>query len=688
MPVRPHTTRGFATVVAVSLVVYWLTAYPTITWWDSSQYSLAAATLGVTAPPGSLLLPLLGWVVTRLPLGLPVARVLNLFAGLLAALATGLVYLVALRLIRLAGRRDGRGNHPDLLAHAGAAVGALTLAFGVTLWQHAVKFTPYVLTVVFTGMIFWVMLRWWEDAEHDDAWRWLPILGLLFGLDFSVHRTNALLLPGLCVWIVVRHPRTLASLRAWLCGVGGVVAGLALQLLIIPLAARHPFLNMSDPSNWRRFWNYVSLQQQGGHFLVQFFPRNAPFWTVQVWDVVRAFGANFFGVTGPLGALGALPGLFGILGMVLLWRRHRRLGTALAALIFVHAAVTILYFNIPANFFRPFTRHYLPIFVPFSAAIGYGLYATLRWVADLNWNRDWSAVVLSALLLAPAPVAQLTHNWAAVDGSDHHFAEDYATNTLRGLPRDAILFTNGDNDTFPLWYVQVVEGVRPDVSVVNLPLSNAAWYVDQLAEWEPALPLPQSAEERRTLTARSWSDTTITIPVTGTPEQLGLPSDATVPEAITLHATPRQGGNIVYGQDLVLLRIVEDNHWRRPLIFGMGVTQQNYAWLEPYRRVDGAFARVVPIANPPADIPTLRRNLLERYTYRGYADERVRLEDVSRSMGQVYFAGFRSLAEAESARGEADRCRQTRDAFFRLLPPARLTPDAAAPSPGTTFCSE
>src|SRR5262247_272760 len=90
-----------ALVAAIAVGVFWRTAYPTITWWDSSSYSLAAATLGINSPPGSLLLTLIGWPVARLAFGLSPAHALNLFAGLLAAVTAMLVYVAALSALRL-----------------------------------------------------------------------------------------------------------------------------------------------------------------------------------------------------------------------------------------------------------------------------------------------------------------------------------------------------------------------------------------------------------------------------------------------------------------------------------------------------------------------------------------------------------------------------------------------------------
>ncbi|HKO15677.1 MAG TPA: DUF2723 domain-containing protein, partial [Gemmatimonadaceae bacterium] len=214
------TTVGTLVVLLMATAVFWRTAYPTITWWDSSGYSLAAATLGVYAPPGSLLLTLLGWPIARLVAGTSAAHALNLLAGVLAGLTVALVYLTATRassIARPAGRMDSprrvsRGTAVG--AAVGTACGALTLAFSGTLWAYAVMFTPYVLSALFTAVILWTMLRWWHSADASHAWLWIGVLGLEFGLDFSVHRTNALLIPGAVAWVLLRRPGAFRSARS------------------------------------------------------------------------------------------------------------------------------------------------------------------------------------------------------------------------------------------------------------------------------------------------------------------------------------------------------------------------------------------------------------------------------------------------------------------------------------------
>ena len=133
--VRRGTLWGLGLVFVCAIAVYKLTGYPTITWWGSGEYSLAAVTLGVTTPPGSLLLTILGWLVTRLPFDAAPALLLNMLAGVLAAITVCIVYSIALRLIGNGGEAIRPSSRRPLgAAIVGAAFGALAFAFSRTLW--------------------------------------------------------------------------------------------------------------------------------------------------------------------------------------------------------------------------------------------------------------------------------------------------------------------------------------------------------------------------------------------------------------------------------------------------------------------------------------------------------------------------------------------------------------------------
>jgi hypothetical protein len=669
-----HSTRLVGALLTTGIAaVFWRTSYPTIHWWDSAEYSLAAGTLGIAGPPGSLLLTLLGWPVARLPVGSSPAHLLNLLAGALAALTAGLLYVIALRLLRFTEPSGALGDRRGLHA-LGAAVGALTFAFGVTFWEYAIQFTPYVLTTVFMALVLWVMLRWWEDADHPDAWRWIALLGLLFGLDFSVHRTNALLIPGAFAWVTLRHPRTLRTPKYLLGGTVGLLAGLALHLLLIPIAigamTRSP-LFWNDPTNWSRFWDYTSLERLGGGFLVQFFPRKAAFWSVQVRDFLRVLGANFFHWKGPASVLGILPAAMAVVGLTALWRRDRRLGIGYTVVLFLQATMTVLFFNIPADYFRSLDRHYLPICVTVAVLVSYGFAISVAATTQRRARRRWVTLGAVATLVVLAPLSQVLNNWTRSDASNRFFTKQFATNLLTSLPRDAVLFTVADNDTFPLLYFQAVEGVRPDVTIINLSVANLPAFADDLLRREPSFPLSLSSGERATIGAQEATPREITIPVVGTAAVLGLPSGANPPAAITLMVAP-QFGTRMLPAEITLLDIVRTNGWRKPLCFAITGAPQSMAWLASYGRLEGLYYRVVPTLDRPANIPVLRANLLEHADYRGYADPAVRLDNEDRVVGKLSYVALTKLLKAERNSGDTKACRADASALLATIPPDRL----------------
>jgi len=669
MPGSRTTARWPAlATLALSALVFWRTAYPSINWWDSAQYSLAAGTLGNAGPPGSLVLTLLGWPAAHLHLSASPAHDLNLLAGLLAAVTVALVAVVALRLMALTGSEPGDG--PGTAAGAGIALGALAFAFGPTLWEYATQFTPYVLSTVFTGLLLWTLVRWWEDADDPGAWRWLALLGLLFGLDVSVHRTNALLLPGALAWILCRKPRALIAPKAIAGAATGLVLGLAVQLLMIPLSrASHTLLIWNATPAWAEFWSYLSIQRLGGGFLVQFFPRKAPLWSVQTTDVLRVLGANFLHWKGPAGLLGLLPGLAALIGLVLLWRRNRRLGLAFTLLLVLQTVMTVLFFNIPANFFRSLDRHYLPVCVTIAVLAARGAGGVLAGAFQPSPGgrpgRPGRPLLAFATAVAAllAPGAQLFANWSALDASRRFFAADYARNVLRSLPWRAIYFTVGDNDTFPILYMQALEGVRRDVTLVNLSVAEMPEYAGEILRQEPSFPLDPAA--------RDSTPGPKTIPVEGTAASLDLPAGARPPTALAVTVKP-QYGTVMLPAEVTLLDLVRTNRWRRPLAFATSGTRESMLWLGPYGRQDGMFYRVVPVADPAPDLPLLRANLLATATYRGYADEGIPLDRASRQIGTLDYLAFAELLRTEVKQGDVDQCRADAAKLSAAIPLARL----------------
>ncbi|HUU44237.1 MAG TPA: DUF2723 domain-containing protein, partial [Acidobacteriota bacterium] len=566
---KRHYLVAFIVLAVLALTMYWLTAPRTITWWEGSSWSMAAATLGVAFPPGSLLLTLLGWLFLKLPLGLSTAFQLNLVGGMIAVAMLGVLLRASFDGARVLWQErivDGDAS-PGILFSFAISSAVLTLALSWTTWRYANKFTPYILTGLMTAILVWVMLRWWQKAGEGDGLPLLALLLFLFGLDFSVHRTNLLLLPAFFAWVALRRPRILTRWRNWLAGAASLVMGLSAHLFLIPLAGSAPVLNAGDPSTLARFYDYISLKQFGGGWLVNLYPRKGPFFAHQVADYVNAFVANFAAVSGPLGLLGALPCVFGLVGLVVLYRVRTRLALGLTAAFLMTSLGAVVYFNLPAGFPWPMDRHYLPSFIVFSVFVAIGAAEAARLVCRSRSLVRNTLVVTATIAVLAMPVTQARHNFPRVNQSGDRFAHDFAQNVFNTIDEDAILIVQGDN-LWPFWYLQAVENVRPDVTLLSLSLLNTTWYVRQVAGRSPGMPASFTDAELAEIGPSEWrGDTVISIAVSEAARANLSRAGIIAPDTVHLRAPTPIVARYVMGQDWILSRMIVENAWRRPFYF-------------------------------------------------------------------------------------------------------------------------
>lgn len=659
---RSHRVRFLVPLATagVAFAAYAATACRTITWWDGSSYPLAAVTLGIPGSPGSLLLTLLGFVATRLVFFHPVAFQLDLCAGLIAAGLVGTVSWLAIELATPEGRAAG-----PIEALAGVAAG-LVFAFSPTVWGYAVQFTPYILTAWFTALILIVATVWWRRARISAAIGWLFVLFLLFGLDFSVHRTNLLLMPGALAWVALRRPELLRHARTWAAIAGGFVLGLAFHLLLIPIAALDPAYNIGDPSTLARFWTYVSINDRGGAFLIDLFPRKADLVHVQLADYLTFLRMNLLDA-GP-GALCVVPAALVVIGAVAEWRAAPRRALALLAFFVCGSVGAILYFNLPAHYFRSVFRHYLPSLVILGPLLGVGAAALLRVAARSRGALRPALGFAFGLLVALAPIGQWRAQHARCDLSRVRFAETLARDFLEPLPHGAILFTNGDNDSFPLWYLQQVEGVRRDVSVLNLPCLNTRWYRATLRRHDASLAPLMIEESVMPRDPHAMPPDSSMVFAVDRDASLGLPAGWVRPDSIALRLTAE-----TWPEDHVVAEMVRRNRWRRPMYFATTVTRDHTPWLWPCARLEGLAYRIVPSTNMEAwDIEALRRTALEVLRYRDIADSTIAIDSDSQALAGNYVAALGVLAGTQLSHGDARACLATLDFLDRHVPLARL----------------
>ncbi len=210
-------------------------------------------------------------------------------------------------------------------------------------------------------------------------------------------------------------------------------------------------------------------------------------------------------------------------------------------------------------------------------------------------------VALASLALAVPAFS----NWKEHDRTGDYIPWDYAYNLLMSCRQNAILFTNGDNDTFPLWFIQEVEGIRKDVRVVNLSLVNTNWYIHQLKTHEPKLVIGFSDAEIDALEPQPW--------------QFKKTVGFKIPNsAITVELEPRSYLKV---QDIMVLHIAQNNYPAHPIQFAVTVSDDNMMGLEKYLIMEGmVYTLVEEKKNKEIDAAVTAKMVDSVYRYRGLGD--------------------------------------------------------------------
>lgn len=232
-------------------------------------------------------------------------------------------------------------------------------------------------------------------------------------------------------------------------------------------------------------------------------------------------------------------------------------------------------------------------------------------------------------------------NWKEHDRSGDYVPWDYAHNLLMSCRPNSVLFTNGDNDTFPLWFIQEVEGVRKDVRVVNLSLVNTNWYIKQLRSREPSLNIGFTDKEIDEMQPRGWDfKQTVVMP---------LPNSA-----IKVELEPRPYLKV---QDIMVLHIVQNNYPKHPIHFAVTVSDDNMMGLEKYQIMEGmVYTLVEEKKNKEIDAMATARLVDSVYKFRGLGDPKVYIDLNTEGLLTNYSAtNFRLVMWAQEQIAALDR---------------------------------
>jgi len=434
-----------------AFAIYFRTMAPTITWRnagaDSGDFVTAAINLGVPHPTGYPLYTIIAHLFAALP-GAEPARNVTLLSAVAGALAVGASFWAAYRLIVTEEGDSGT------LALTAAWAAAGVHAFGELLWSQATIAEVYSLNALLVAMLLAVALS--SPARVRPY-----LLTLLFGLGLAHHVTIVLLLPALWPYApVIRRGLTVRkALRMGLCLLPGLLA-----YLYIPIrAAAHPVPNWGQANDLSGFIWLVSgtaYRQYLGTLLPSHLLQRFSAWA-GIW--VREIGV--------LGLALALLGL---------WRgleTNQRFALFGLTYVLLLSGYAMLYLTSDSYLYLIPAATLIALWMAWGAIVA--LHALQEWARAESRRR--MVTVAGVLILAALPVLSIVTRFRAMDLSADYEARAFAENVLEAAAPSAIIISDGDRQTFPLWYLRYGLGERRDVVIVDQRLLAFDWYRDDLA---------------------------------------------------------------------------------------------------------------------------------------------------------------------------------------------------------------
>ena len=467
---------------------------------------------------------------------------------------------------------------PKLASEIGVfgVVVAVLIVFGIMIWSIVNK--QQLLSIVFTSMVLILI-----------GYSSYTIIFIRSGQDPVIDENDPETVTAAVSYMereqygqVGRFPRRYKGIPAQHEVVGAPANG---QKYSVSQKRKYMFYNVSK--QWSFFWNYQVKKMYWRYFLWQFAGRGN-----STEPGVTAFGANNRqdGVDWSQFGL-PLAFILGLVGMIYHFYRDEKEAFSMMTLFFLTGLAIIIYLNQDNPQPRERDYSYVGSFLAFSVWIGVGAAAIVENIikkikTENIGHRLGIAVILLQVVLIP--FAMVRANYHEHDRSGNYVAWDMSYNMLQSCEPHGIIFTNGDNDTFPLWYLQEVEGMRKDVTVANLSLLNTPWYIRQLRDSRPKgegfINLTDDQILGLTSGLTPWKTQKIQIAVEGDPQN--------VDGYIEWVLKPTFANQALKVQDMMILRIINDAKWKYPIYFAVTVSPTNKIGLEKYLDMEGLTFRL------------------------------------------------------------------------------------------------
>ncbi len=699
---------------AIAAVVYGLTVEPTASLWDCPEFITCGYKLEIGHPPGAPFFMLVANLFSQFASSpSQVALMVNLLSALLSA---GCIFFLFLTITHLAKKLI---NNIFIIETCGL-VGAMAYTFSDTFWFSAVEAEVYAFSSFLTALMFWLILKWEDEADSPRSDRWIILIAYITGLSIGVHLLCLLCLPAMAfvVWFRKKnlYGRLLKARRRLLklslsCLLMFLVGFSSYGVILVRANACPPMCE-NEPKTLSTLGKYLSREQYGQKPL---YPRiysmyhadayeswmgdietrdGIPtkgenlryFLTYQVnFMYWRYFLWNFVGRQNNIQGLGevehgnwitgfrwiddwlldcdtsklpsdlednkgrnvfyGLPLLLGLLGILWQWRQgcEGRRQLWVVSLLFVMTGLAIVvYLNQTPMEPRERDYAYVGSFYAFAIWIGLGA-AYLRKLAPL------------ALLI---PLQMASQTWDDHDRSGRYTCRDFGRNYLMTMQDEGhpVIFTNGDNDTFPLWYNQEVEGVRRDTRDCNLEYLQTDWYIDQMkrpAYDSPALPISWSHEDYRQ----------------GQLEYLPIDTDSlAITSGKDTMTISLKGKRYLLKNELMVLEMLSNAVWSRP--FYMSISMGNcLSFLRDHLVLEGLAYRISPTAQgQQVDVERLYDNIMHRFRYGGLSTKGLYVDEDVKRMADTHQLIMGVLIDSLLQQGDTRRALNVCRKWQREMP--------------------
>ncbi len=609
---------------------------------------------------------------------------------------------------------------------------AIILIIAIGLWSSQTSTTPPTPEQykAFDSKFVWIMIgisalfvgALWKKIFHRDSF-YIPLIfagiilllaypgvvkgfpGLLLAIGGSGIVTNIIIflaILGIVLYVIYwssKNKKSLLNLAS--TALLFTLLGFTTYATIIIRSNQNPPMNENWPNNFQKLMYYLDREQYGDFpiFKRRFsaephqqgiytnYSSDLDFlWRYQIDHMFnRYLYWNYIGKTSTVQdspstwkQLYGIPFLVGLIGLYFLFKKDWKMASAWLILFIFMGYLIAFYQNQQQPQPRDRFYFYPGALLVYAAWIGVGIREIVELIREklkkpsLAQGAVFAALILGILFI---PGNMLRTNYFTHDRSKNWLPWDFSYNLLQSCKPNAILFTNGDNDTFPLWYLQDVEGVRRDIRVVCLSLANTDWYNEQLKNTSPygaeKVKFSMSDDMIKQLSPIEWKTQMVSIPITKDEIKSFSLTDKSILSSIDTsnltnqEMTFRMNPTIEIGgirgiriQDIVVKDIVENNLWDRPIYFASTCSQDCFIGMDDYLEMEGLASRVVPVKRKgpvyvntkitQADLfdtnPSYSKTYKTGFKFRGINDKNIFFDETETRLIQNYRNTFINLA--------------------------------------------